>query len=97
MCIACTAEPMRGSRGSRPLVLGCAFTELSFIRASHKREKIHKFGHMHLDDFIERQHRFKNELLIVGHFSTRYHPSEVLRTLEAKLPPTLRAKMKLWI
>ncbi len=72
-------------------------TELSFIRASHKREKIHKFGHMHLDDFLERQDKFKNELLIVGHFSTRYHPSEVLRTLEAKLPPALRAKMKLWI
>ena len=72
-------------------------TELSFIRASHKREKIHKFGHMHLDDFLERQYKFKNELLIVGHFSTRYHPSEVLRTLEAKLPPALRAKMKLWI
>ena len=72
-------------------------TELSFIRASHNREKIHKFGHMHLDDFIERQHKFNNELLIVGHFSTRYHPSEVLRTLEAKLPPALRAKMKLWI
>ena len=72
-------------------------TELSFIRASHKREKIHKFGHMHLDDFLERRDKFKNELLIVGHFSTRYHPSEVLRTLEAKLPPALRAKMKLWI
>ena len=71
--------------------------ELSFIRASHRREKIHKFGHMHLDDFLERQDKFKNELLIVGHFSTRYHPSEVLRTLEAKLPPALRAKMRLWI
>ncbi len=72
-------------------------TELSFIRASHRREKIHKFGHMHMDDFIERREKFKNELLIVGHFSTRYHPSEVLRTLEAKLPPDLRAKMRLWI
>jgi len=71
--------------------------ELSFIRASHRREKIHKFGHMHMDDFIERREKFKNELLIVGHFSTRYHPSEVLRTLEAKLPPDLRAKMRLWI
>ena len=29
-------------------------TELSFIRASHRRDKIHKFGHMHLDDFVER-------------------------------------------
>ena len=39
-------------------------TEMSFIRPNHRREKIHKFGHMHLDDFIERADRFKNELII---------------------------------
>ncbi|QEL20022.1 MBL fold metallo-hydrolase [Limnoglobus roseus] len=72
-------------------------TELSFIRAAHRREKIHKFGHMHLDDFIERADRFRNELIVAGHFSTRYHPSEVTRVLEKKLPESLRAKLKLWI
>jgi ribonuclease Z len=72
-------------------------TELSFIRASHRRDKIHKFGHMHLDDFLERADRFKNELVIAGHFSTRYHPSEVRKMLEKKLPPALQAKLKLWV
>lgn len=72
-------------------------TELSFIRAAHRRDKIHKFGHMHLDDFVERQDRFKNELIVVGHFSTRYHPAEVRRVLDNKLPENLKAKMRLWI
>jgi ribonuclease Z len=72
-------------------------TELSFIRASHRREKIHKFGHMHLDDFIERADRFKNELIICAHFSTRYHPNEVRRVLDAKLPASLRERIRLWI
>jgi ribonuclease Z len=72
-------------------------TELSFIRAAHRRDKIHKFGHMHLDDFVERKDRFKNELIVTGHFSTRYHPNEVKRVLENKLPPELKAKMKLWV
>lgn len=72
-------------------------TELSFIRPNHRRDKIHKFGHMHLDDFIERVDRFQNELLIVGHFSTRYHPSEVKRLLEAKLPAQLRAITRIWL
>ncbi len=71
-------------------------TELSFIRPNHRREKIHKFGHMHLDDFAERADRFKNELIICGHFSTRYHPNEV-RRIEEKLPPQLRSRIKLWI
>src|SRR5207248_4071869 len=72
-------------------------TEMSFIREKHRRDKIHKFGHMHLDDFVERADRFKNELIVAAHFSTRYHPSEVRRLLEAKLPPKLKAKMRPWV
>jgi len=72
-------------------------TEMSFIRASHRRDKIHKFGHMHLDDFLERADRFKNEVIVAGHFSTRYHPDEVRRLLEKKLPEPLKSKMRLWI
>ena len=72
-------------------------TEVSFIRAKHRREKIHKFGHMHLDDVIERADRFKNELLIFSHFSTRYQPDEVRRVFERKLPAELSKKVKVWI
>jgi ribonuclease Z len=72
-------------------------TELSFIRPGHRREKIHKFGHMHLDDFIERADRFENELIICGHYSTRYHPDEVRRTVEARLPARLRERFRLWL
>jgi ribonuclease Z len=72
-------------------------TELSFIRPNHRREKIHKFGHMHLDDFVERADRFQNELIVCAHFSTRYHPQEVRRIVEAKLPPKLMEKVRLWL
>ncbi len=72
-------------------------TEMSFIRDKHRREKIHKFGHMHLDDFIERADRFKNELIVAGHFSTRYHPNEVRRLLDAKLPEVLKSRLRVWI
>ena len=72
-------------------------TEMSFIRPGHRREKIHKFGHMHLDDFVERQDRFKNELIIASHFSTRYHPAEVKRFLDANLPPGMRDRVRVWL
>jgi ribonuclease Z len=72
-------------------------TEVSFIRPNHRREKIHKFGHMHLDDVVERAERFRNELIIFAHFSTRYHPQEIRRLLEGKLPPHLQERVKLWI
>jgi ribonuclease Z len=72
-------------------------SELSFVRASHRREKIHKFGHMHLDDYLERADRFQNELIIWAHLSTRYHPQEVRRLVEARLPPRLRERVRLWL
>ena len=70
---------------------------MSFVRPNHRREKIHKFGHMHLDDFIERADRFENELIICAHFSTRYHPQEARRVVEAKLPQRLLDKVRLWL
>ncbi len=72
-------------------------TELSFVRPNHRREKIHKFGHLHLDDFIERADRFENELIICGHFSTRYNAQEVYRIVDKKLPEQLKDKVKLWL
>ena len=72
-------------------------TELSFVRPNHRRDKIHKFGHMHLDDFLERADRFENELIICAHFSTRYHAQEVRRVVEPRLPPRLRERVRLWI
>jgi ribonuclease Z len=72
-------------------------TEVSFIRPNHRREKIHKFGHMHLDDVVERADRFENELIIFSHFSTRYHPHEIRRFIDGKLPARLQERVKLWI
>lgn len=72
-------------------------TEISFIRPNHRREKIHKFGHMHLDDVIERADRFQNELLIFGHFSTRYHAQEIRKVMEAKLPKKLLERVRIWV
>jgi ribonuclease Z len=72
-------------------------TEVSFIRPNHRREKIHKFGHMHLDDVLERAGQFRNELIIFAHFSTRYQPQEVQRLIDAKLPKGLRERVKVWL
>jgi ribonuclease Z len=72
-------------------------TELTFFRPEHRREKIHKFGHTHIDDIIERAERFENELIIVTHFSTRYHEREIRRVLEQRMPERIRDRVHLWI
>jgi len=71
-------------------------TEMTFFRPEHRKEKIHKFGHMHLDDILERAERFRNELIILAHLSTRTHEAEARRRLDQMLPESLKSRVKLW-
>jgi ribonuclease Z len=71
--------------------------ELTFVAPNHRKEKIHKFGHMHLDDLVERRERFKNELIIAGHVSTRYHPNTVRDTVARSFPDMLGGRLHLWL
>jgi ribonuclease Z len=71
-------------------------TEMTFFRPDHRKEKIHKFGHMHLDDFLDRADRFQNELIILSHLSTRTTESEARRRLSRALPETLKDRTILW-
>lgn len=72
-------------------------TELTFFRPEHRKEKIHKFGHTHLDDLIERADRFQNRLIILAHFSTRYHERQIRKAVESRLPPQLKDRVHLWL
>jgi ribonuclease Z len=72
-------------------------TEMSFVAPGHRREKIHKHGHMHLDDFVERRNRFQNELVIAAHFSTRYHDKQVQHYVKKALPDMLGGRLHLWL
>ena len=71
--------------------------ELTFVAPGHRKEKIHKFGHMHIDDFLERRERFANELIIAGHFSTRYHLRQIRHYVEKAIPDMLDGRLHLWI
>lgn len=71
--------------------------EMTFVSPEHRKEKIRKFGHMHLDDFVDRREKFQNELIIAAHLSTRYHPKTVQRMVRTKFPDMLDGRLKLWL
>ncbi len=72
-------------------------SEMTFVAPSHRKDKIHKHGHMHLDDYVERKDRFKNERVIVGHFSTRYNSRQVRDFVSKALPDMLGDRLYLWL
>ncbi|HVU85775.1 MAG TPA: MBL fold metallo-hydrolase [Pirellulales bacterium] len=72
-------------------------TEMTFVAARHRKEKIHKYGHMHLDDIVARREQFKNEIIIAAHFSTRYHTKQIRQMVEAAVPDMLDGRLHLWV
>ena len=72
-------------------------TELTFLSPHHRRQKIHKFGHLHLEDIVERSERFNNRLIIAAHFSTRYHQNTIRNLVEKKIPDMLDGRLHLWL
>lgn len=71
--------------------------EMTFVAPNHRKEKIHKHGHMHLDDWVQRRDLFKNQLIIAGHFSTRYHDKQIEHFVRRALPDMLGGRLQLWL
>jgi ribonuclease Z len=72
-------------------------TELTFVAPSHRKDKIHKYGHMHLDDLVERRARFRNEVIVAAHFSTRYHAKQIRQHVLRATPDLLDGRLHLWL
>ncbi len=71
--------------------------EMTFVAPGHRKDKIHKHGHMHLDDFVARKDRFNNDVVIASHFSTRYHNRQIRELVERALPGLLDGRLHLWL
>lgn len=70
--------------------------EMSFARPEHSRDRIHAFGHLHLDDFVERADRFRNELIVAAHVTSRDEPADFQRWVTDRLPAGLRERVRVW-
>jgi len=64
---------------SSVLLIECTFLDEA------SRERARRFGHMHLDDLIERAAGFKNQDLILHHASRRYTSEQLRELVEGRL------------
>jgi len=71
--------------------------EMTFVAPEHRSHIIRKMGHIHLDDIVARQDKFKNELIIAGHLSTRYHPRQVHKAVEKAMPDAMDGRFVVWL
>ncbi len=66
--------------------------EATFLDGRKSMEAVHAGCHIHLDELIARAEQFRNEHLVLMHFSQMYRPDEVNGILDARLPPALRQR-----
>jgi ribonuclease Z len=71
--------------------------EMTFVAPNEKPGRIHKYGHMHLDDIVARAERFRNDWIIASHFSTRLPAATIERLVARRLPEGLRERVKVWL
>ncbi|HLL52365.1 MAG TPA: hypothetical protein VK447_02405 [Myxococcaceae bacterium] len=76
---------------SRVLIL-----ESTFLDEHKTVEDAREYAHVHLDEIIARADRFQNEALVLMHFSQAYHPEAVHRLLQARLPESLRERVRVF-
>src|SRR4029079_10575840 len=66
--------------------------EMSFARPEHSRERIHAFGHLHLDASADRAERFRNELIVAAHVTSRDEPADFQRWVNERLAAGVRGR-----
>jgi len=69
-------------------------TEVTFL-ADYKPEDARKWGHVHIQDIIDRADKFQNEEIIFTHPSARYSEAQKAEAL-ASLPDNLRGRCR-WL
>ncbi|MBN1337007.1 MAG: MBL fold metallo-hydrolase [Deltaproteobacteria bacterium] len=73
---------------ARLLVLEATFLD-ERVTVAQCREK----GHIHLDEIAARASDFRNQAILLTHFSARYTPAEVRALLDQRLPRDLRRRV----
>jgi ribonuclease Z len=72
---------------ARVLILEC-----TFLRPGEE-EKARSYGHLHLSDIVRRASDFRNDSIVLAHFSAKYSRDEILTRLSDGLPASLRDRV----
>ncbi|NOJ79470.1 MBL fold metallo-hydrolase [Myxococcus xanthus] len=76
---------------SRVLILEC-----TFVDARHSVQDAQAKAHLHLDELLARADQFRNEALVLMHFSQALPPESVHATLRERLPPSLAERVRVF-
>lgn len=68
--------------------------ECSFVADGHQ-DRAARYRHIHFDDIADFADKFRNELIVLTHFSRRYSRGEIVEELRRRCPEVLRDRLRL--
>ena len=68
--------------------------ECSFVADGHQ-DRAATYRHIHFDDIAEFADRFRNQMIVLTHFSRRYSREEIHDELRRRCPAVLRDRIRL--
>ena len=69
------------------------FLECTYIDEERDVRRAREWGHIHLDEIAAHADEFRNERLVLMHFSRRYSKKMILDMVEKKLPEHLKSRV----
>ena len=69
------------------------FLECTYVDSDRNVERARMWGHTHLDEIIAYANEFKNEKIILIHFSKRYKHSFIKDIVRKKIPDILKGRV----
>jgi ribonuclease Z len=76
---------------SRILLIEC-----TFLRPGEE-ERAREYGHMHVSDIAARASEFRNEAILLTHFSAKYSEEEIRTRLDEAIPESLRERVTAFV
>lgn len=72
------------------------FVECTYLDDRKSLEETRKWGHLHLDELIEKKNKFENEHISLIHLSSRYSTNQAKKILDEKLDPEFLKKVSIF-
>lgn len=73
------------------------FLECTYIDQERNVENARTWGHTHLDEIFHYANEFKNEKIVLIHFSKRYHKNTIRETIRKKTPEILKGRIETFL
>lgn len=97
-CLAFTGDTLPQALDENPVFYQAKIliTEMTSADDFYSLEEIHHFNHIHFEDILERELLFKNQWIVVAHFTCKERLADIHSHIQQEFPDRLGGRLIAW-